>query len=67
MHREDVSSPEHIVMYLNSLKLGRLRAYKQLLALGKERKESILLDIGCCCEYILRPEKYPADTCTRSW
>ncbi|EIW65002.1 uncharacterized protein TRAVEDRAFT_68659 [Trametes versicolor FP-101664 SS1] len=30
------------------LKLGRLPAYEQLLALGKNRKGAIFLDIGCC-------------------
>ncbi|KAI0757381.1 hypothetical protein C8Q80DRAFT_1090761 [Daedaleopsis nitida] len=32
------------------LKLSRLPAYQQLLALGRERKGAIFLDIGCCCE-----------------
>ncbi|TFK93027.1 hypothetical protein K466DRAFT_643031 [Polyporus arcularius HHB13444] len=31
-----------------SLKLGRLPAYQRLLAIGKECKGAILLDIGCC-------------------
>ncbi|PIL30914.1 hypothetical protein GSI_07083 [Ganoderma sinense ZZ0214-1] len=29
-------------------KIARLPAYEQLLALGKERKDPIFLDIGCC-------------------
>ncbi|KAM5531491.1 hypothetical protein V8D89_014816 [Ganoderma adspersum] len=29
-------------------KIARLPAYKQLLALGKERQDPIFLDIGCC-------------------
>ncbi|KAE9400131.1 hypothetical protein BT96DRAFT_965450 [Gymnopus androsaceus JB14] len=30
------------------LTLGRLPAYEQLLKLGKERKDAILIDVGCC-------------------
>ena len=33
------------------LKLGRLPAYQRLLAIGKERKGAIFLDIGCCCQF----------------
>ena len=37
-------------MYLpHRLRLTRLPAYGQLLALGKERKDPIFLDRGCCC------------------
>ena len=42
---------QRIQLRLCRLKLGRLPAYQQLLALGKERKNPILLDIGCCCKY----------------
>ncbi|KAI0662436.1 hypothetical protein C8Q70DRAFT_1088892 [Cubamyces menziesii] len=40
------------------MKLGRLPAYKQLLALGKERKGAILLDIGCCVGNDIRKAVY---------
>ncbi|PIL24450.1 hypothetical protein GSI_14204 [Ganoderma sinense ZZ0214-1] len=36
------------------LRLSRLPAYNQLLALGKERKDAIFLDIGCCFGYDVR-------------
>ncbi|KAM5539468.1 hypothetical protein V8D89_006920 [Ganoderma adspersum] len=40
------------------LRLARLPAYRQLLALGKERKGPIFLDIGCCFGYDLRKAIY---------
>ncbi|KAM5539470.1 hypothetical protein V8D89_006922 [Ganoderma adspersum] len=40
------------------LRLARLPAYGQLLALGKERKDAIFLDIGCCFGYDLRKAIY---------
>ncbi|KAI0336237.1 hypothetical protein GY45DRAFT_1316357 [Cubamyces sp. BRFM 1775] len=41
-----------------SMKLGRLPAYKQLLALGKEREGAIFLDIGCCVGNDIRKAAY---------
>ncbi|KAH9910455.1 uncharacterized protein B0H18DRAFT_895535 [Fomitopsis serialis] len=32
---------------------SRLPAYDQVVKLGKERKGAILLDIGCCCTYLV--------------
>lgn len=34
---------------VDSLKISRLPAYKQVLKLGQERQGAILLDMGCCC------------------
>lgn len=31
------------------LRVSRLRAFQCALQLAKERKDSILLDVGCCC------------------
>lgn len=31
------------------LRISRLRAFQCALQLAKERKDSILLDVGCCC------------------
>ena len=33
------------------LKISRLPVYSRLLALGRERADAILLDVGCCCTY----------------
>lgn len=32
------------------LKISRIPAYSAVLKLSRERKDAILLDIGCCCE-----------------
>ncbi|PIL22771.1 hypothetical protein GSI_15465 [Ganoderma sinense ZZ0214-1] len=47
------------------LRLTRLPAYGQLLALGKERKDPIFLDIGCCFGYDMRKaidDGFPRET-----
>ncbi|KAH9846619.1 hypothetical protein C2E23DRAFT_570651 [Lenzites betulinus] len=52
-----------------SLKLGRLPAYQELIALGKSRKDAILLDIGCCFGNDLRKavsDGYPVENCIAS-
>ncbi|KAH9858784.1 hypothetical protein C2E23DRAFT_864612 [Lenzites betulinus] len=52
-----------------SLKLGRLPAYQQLLALGKERKDAILLELGCCMGHDIRKavfDGYPVNNCIAS-
>ncbi|KAI0651468.1 hypothetical protein C8Q79DRAFT_933431 [Trametes meyenii] len=52
-----------------SLKLGRLPAYNQLLALGKERSHAIFLDIGCCFGNDIRKavhDGYPIENCIGS-
>jgi len=32
------------------IKIARLPAYDKVLALGRERDNAILLDLGCCCK-----------------
>ncbi|KAH9846620.1 hypothetical protein C2E23DRAFT_890709 [Lenzites betulinus] len=52
-----------------SLKLGRLPAYQELIALGKSRKDAVLLDIGCCFGNDLRKavsDGYPIENCIAS-
>ncbi|KAI0823142.1 hypothetical protein BC628DRAFT_1417830 [Trametes gibbosa] len=52
-----------------SLKLGRLPAYQQLIALGKGRKNAVFLDIGCCFGNDLRKavsDGYPVESCIAS-
>ncbi|PIL24459.1 hypothetical protein GSI_14213 [Ganoderma sinense ZZ0214-1] len=48
--------PYHCIMRFAflQLRLARLPAYNQLLALGTERKDAIFLDIGCCFGYDVR-------------
>ncbi|KAI0374558.1 hypothetical protein BV20DRAFT_987955 [Pilatotrama ljubarskyi] len=51
------------------LKLSRMPAYKQFLALGKERKGAIFLDIGCCFGNDIRKavyDGYPIENCVGS-
>ncbi len=35
---------------MHRLKLPLLPGYDRLIKLGKERKNAVLLDIGCCCK-----------------
>ncbi|KAI0358975.1 hypothetical protein OH77DRAFT_1518243 [Trametes cingulata] len=54
---------------LGSLKVARLPAYQQLLALGRERQNAILLDIGCCLGSDIRKvvaDGYPVKYCVAS-
>ncbi|KAI0771025.1 hypothetical protein BD413DRAFT_476724 [Trametes elegans] len=51
------------------LKLGRLPAYQQLLTLGRERKDAIFLDIGCCFGNDIRKavaDGFPVEDCVGS-
>ncbi|KAI0374560.1 hypothetical protein BV20DRAFT_518721 [Pilatotrama ljubarskyi] len=55
--------------YFLSLKVARLPAYQQLLALGRERQNAIFLDIGCCFGNDVRKavaDGYPVKSCVAS-
>lgn len=34
------------------LSVSQLPGFQQLLKLGRERKDALFLDIGCCCTWI---------------